>query len=227
MPGTLPRRGVSRFRGMARRPELLRDRRVLVALQLVVAVAVIGFLGYFLRDAWIEAWPLLTNADPVDISLGLAFIAAYYLVFVLGWLWILAATGVRISYWIALQAEMASMLAKYIPGGVWTPLARIVWLRRSGVEQDEPRARVDPARGRPLGARRRARVRPRPDLGGGRRPAAHPAPRLLARRRRPDPPEDLRAALRAASFAASAAPRRPSSPGRRCSASSRSTRAPG
>jgi uncharacterized membrane protein YbhN (UPF0104 family) len=27
---------------------------------------------------------------------------------------------------------MASMLAKYVPGGVWTPVARVVWLRRAG-----------------------------------------------------------------------------------------------
>ena len=28
------------------------------------------------------------------------------------------------------------MLAKYIPGGIWTPLARIVWLRRAGGVSD-------------------------------------------------------------------------------------------
>jgi glycosyltransferase 2 family protein len=41
-----------------------------------------------------------------------------------------------VAYRIALQSEMASMLAKYIPGGVWTPLARIVWLRRAGGVRD-------------------------------------------------------------------------------------------
>jgi len=33
---------------------------------------------------------------------------------------------------------MASMLAKYVPGGVWTPAARIVWLRRTGVRAPTP-----------------------------------------------------------------------------------------
>src|SRR5439155_18525714 len=46
---------------------------------------------------------------------------------------ILAAWGIRISYGTALRSEMVSMLAKYIPGGVWTPAARIVALRRAGV----------------------------------------------------------------------------------------------
>jgi hypothetical protein len=27
---------------------------------------------------------------------------------------------------------MASMLAKYIPGGIWTPAARVLWLRKAG-----------------------------------------------------------------------------------------------
>jgi uncharacterized membrane protein YbhN (UPF0104 family) len=64
--------------------------------------------------------------------LALALLAAYYLLFVIGWQWILAGMGIRIGYGIALQAEMASMLAKYLPGTVWTPLARILWLRRVG-----------------------------------------------------------------------------------------------
>ncbi|MEO5574908.1 MAG: lysylphosphatidylglycerol synthase domain-containing protein, partial [Gaiellaceae bacterium] len=56
-------------------------------------------------------------------------------VFVLGWLRILAAYGIRIPYRVALQAEMLSMLAKYVPGGVWTPTARVVALRRFGVRE--------------------------------------------------------------------------------------------
>ena len=47
------------------------------------------------------------------------------------------AYGIRLSYPVALQAEMLSMLAKYIPGGVWTPAARVVALRRYGV-RDTP-----------------------------------------------------------------------------------------
>jgi uncharacterized membrane protein YbhN (UPF0104 family) len=41
--------------------------------------------------------------------------------------------GIHISYPAALRAEMVSMLAKYIPGGVWTPAARVVAARRAGV----------------------------------------------------------------------------------------------
>ncbi len=114
--------------------QLLRRRRVLVALQLALVALVLAFLAYVLRDAWAEALPRLREASFVEVGIALALLAAYYLLFVLGWQWLLAALGVRIGYWLALQAEMASMLAKYVPGGVWTPLARIVWLRRAGVE---------------------------------------------------------------------------------------------
>jgi hypothetical protein len=65
-------------------------------------------------------------------------LAVYYCLFVVGWQWILRALRVRVSYAVALQAEMASMLAKYIPGGVWTPAARVVWLRKTGVNAATP-----------------------------------------------------------------------------------------
>ena len=91
-------------------------------------------MGWALRDVWADAVPLLQNADLGDFAISLAIVAAYYLVFVLGWIRILAAYGIRIPYIVALQSEMLSMLAKYIPGGVWTPTARVVALRRFGVK---------------------------------------------------------------------------------------------
>lgn len=112
--------------------EFLRRRPVLIGLQVGFVAIVLASLGYALRNTWDDALPRLRDADPWALLGALAVLAAYYFLFVVGWQWILAAFGIRIGYGIALQAEMASMLAKYVPGGVWTPLARIVWLRRSG-----------------------------------------------------------------------------------------------
>ncbi|MGH3023929.1 MAG: lysylphosphatidylglycerol synthase transmembrane domain-containing protein [Gaiellaceae bacterium] len=120
----------------SRLPAFLRRRRVLVGLQLAFVAVVLGFLGWALRDVWNDAIPRLADADPAMLAAALAVLAAYYCLFVVGWQWILAALGIRVAYRLALQAEMASMLAKYIPGGVWTPLARIVWLRRAGGVRD-------------------------------------------------------------------------------------------
>ena len=75
----------------------------------------------------------LRTADPLSLALGLGAIAAYYLAFVVGWQLILRAMGIELDYRTALRAEMLSMLAKYIPGGVWTPAARVVAVRKVGV----------------------------------------------------------------------------------------------
>ena len=120
---------------MARIFSILRRRNVLIALQLAFVVVLLASLAYGLRGVWSDALPRLKETRPAELAGALALLAAYYLLFVVGWQWILRALGVRVSYGVALQAEMASMLAKYIPGGVWTPAARIVWLRRFGVEQ--------------------------------------------------------------------------------------------
>jgi uncharacterized membrane protein YbhN (UPF0104 family) len=113
-------------------------RRLWIAAQLAFLLAVVGFLGYALRDAWADAAPRLRDADVVDLVIATVLLAVYYCLFVVGWQWILRTLRVRVSYDVALQAEMASMLAKYVPGGVWTPAARVVWLRKTGVAAPTP-----------------------------------------------------------------------------------------
>jgi glycosyltransferase 2 family protein len=110
-----------------------RHRRALGALQVVLLLAFFGSLGWALRGSAHSAAHDLANANLVLFALGCAALGAYYLVFVLGWTWILAEWGIRLSYPAALRAEMVSMLAKYIPGGIWTPAARVVAARRAGV----------------------------------------------------------------------------------------------
>jgi glycosyltransferase 2 family protein len=118
---------VSRF------PAVLRTRRGFLALQLFGLTVLVLALAWAVRDVWPEAGPRLADADPIQLAIGLAVLAAYYLLFIVGWMLILAAMGIRVPYIVALQAEMLSMLAKYVPGGVWTPAARIVAMRRFGI----------------------------------------------------------------------------------------------
>jgi uncharacterized membrane protein YbhN (UPF0104 family) len=100
-------------------------------LQLGLVALTLGFCFWAVRDQWSKAGPRLEHASPTYLALALAAVAVYYLVFILGWVRILAAWGIDIPYRVALSAEMVSMLAKYIPGAVWTPAARAVALRRS------------------------------------------------------------------------------------------------
>jgi uncharacterized membrane protein YbhN (UPF0104 family) len=113
-------------------------RRAWIAAQLLFVIAVVLFLGYALRDAWADAGPRIRDADVGDLLIATVLLGAYYCLFVVGWQWILRALDVRVSYAVALQAEMASMLAKYVPGGIWTPAARVVWLRKAGINAVTP-----------------------------------------------------------------------------------------
>ena len=108
-------------------------RRLLGTVQLGLLVLFFGLLGWAIRGSIHSAAHDLGNANLVLFGLGCAALGAYYLVFVLGWMRILAEWGIRLSYPAALRAEMLSMLAKYIPGGIWTPAARVVAARRAGV----------------------------------------------------------------------------------------------
>jgi hypothetical protein len=110
-----------------------RHRRLLGALQLIVLVVFFASLAWAIRGSLHGAWHDLKNANVALFALGCAALAAYYLVFVLGWIRILGEWGVRITYPVALRAEMISMLAKYIPGAIWAPAARVVAARRAGV----------------------------------------------------------------------------------------------
>jgi len=110
-----------------------RHRRLLGAVQLIVLVVFFAAVAWALRGSVHGAVHDLEHANVVLFGLGCAALATYYLVFVVGWVWILGEWGVQISYPVALRAEMISMLAKYIPGGIWAPAARVVAARRAGV----------------------------------------------------------------------------------------------
>ena len=107
--------------------------RLLAGLQIAAVVALLAFLVYEFSDAVRDAWPRLRHADLKLVALALVLLAIYYLLFVIGWQSILRAYGIRMRYRAVLGAEMLSMLAKYIPGGVWTPAARVVATRRAGI----------------------------------------------------------------------------------------------
>jgi glycosyltransferase 2 family protein len=104
---------------------------LLRAIQAALVLATAGLCAWAVVDQWHKAGPLLEDADLRYLALGLVTVAAYYLVFILGWIRMLEAWRIQVPYGVALQAEMVSMLAKYLPGGVWTPAARTVALRKS------------------------------------------------------------------------------------------------
>jgi hypothetical protein len=113
--------------------ELRAHPRLRVAVELSLLTIFLGLLTWGVRGSFHAAGKDLRDANPGLFVLACVAVAAYYLVFVIGWMRILSDWGVHISYPTSLHAEIISMLAKYVPGGVWTPAARVVAMRRAGV----------------------------------------------------------------------------------------------
>ena len=136
MAGRFIRRLTDHARGAAR--YLQEHPRVRKGLQLALVLLTLAFCAWAVRNQWSDAWPRLQHAKLRYVALAFLTVAAYYLVFILGWMRLLEAWGIRVPYRVALQAEMVSMLAKYLPGGVWTPAARAIALRKAAGVTDTP-----------------------------------------------------------------------------------------
>ena len=81
-----------------------RHRRLLGGLQLAVLAVFFVIFGWALRGPVHSAGHDLDNANLVYFGLACAALGAYYLVFVFGWMRILAEWGIQISYPAALRA---------------------------------------------------------------------------------------------------------------------------
>lgn len=110
-----------------------RRKRLILVLQVALLAAMLVFLTIEVRSSWGDLKPRLEEMDLGHVLAAAAILASYYLIFVIGWVLILRALNMRIGYADAVGAEMLSMLAKYIPGGVWTPAARVVAAKRLGL----------------------------------------------------------------------------------------------
>jgi uncharacterized membrane protein YbhN (UPF0104 family) len=105
----------------------------LIALQAVAVLVIAVLFGRQLVHSWHEIRPRLASLHYGWLLAGLATITLYYLLFIVGWRMVLRAFGQPISYRQAVLADIVSMLAKYVPGGVWTPAARVLMCRRYGL----------------------------------------------------------------------------------------------
>src|SRR5436305_539905 len=88
--------------------------RLVKTIQAVLVAATIALCAWAVVDQWHKAGPRLANASLWYLAAAFLTIAAYYLVFILGWIRMLDAWGIGVHYQAALQAEMVSMLAKYL-----------------------------------------------------------------------------------------------------------------
>src|SRR5436309_14735513 len=103
-----------------------RHRRLLGAIQLGLLAVFFGSLGWALRGSIHAAAHDLDNANLTLFAPGSAALGGSYLAFLPGWIRILAEWGIKLSYPATRRAEMFWVLAKSVPGGLWTPIARVV-----------------------------------------------------------------------------------------------------
>jgi glycosyltransferase 2 family protein len=115
------------------RKALAAHPRLVLVGQFAIGVIFVACIAWAVHGSFRAAGNDLRNANLGLFVLACCVLGVYYLVFVFGWMRILADWDIHLSYPVALRAEMVSMLAKYIPGGVWTPAARVVAARRAGV----------------------------------------------------------------------------------------------
>ena len=111
--------------------------RLWIAARLLFVVALVAFLGYALRDSWADAGPRLRDADPVDLAIAFVLLAIYYLLFVVGWQWILRA--LRCACRTRRAPVRDGVDAREVRARwIWTPAARVVWLKKSGTDAATP-----------------------------------------------------------------------------------------
>jgi hypothetical protein len=99
-------------------------RGLLAAVQVGLLVVFAVLLGWGLRGSLHSAARDLDHANLALFGLGCLAVGAYYLVFVLGWMRILAEWGIELSYPAALRAEMLSPLAWSPPAAPASPTPR-------------------------------------------------------------------------------------------------------
>lgn len=116
---------------MTLRAEIL--RRVLVVAQRLfvpLALASLAFAAYAARDSF---GGILASARPGPLILTvLAWSLLHLLVPVVGWI-VLGGLGTGISYRTMLRIHVSRLPARYLPGGVWQTVSRMVDLHGMGV----------------------------------------------------------------------------------------------
>src|SRR5881398_2510862 len=75
-----------------------RRRRLMIGLQTGVILATVAFCVVAERADWSKAESRIADADIGFLLLALATVTVYYLVFILGWIRMLAAWNIRVTY---------------------------------------------------------------------------------------------------------------------------------
>ncbi|MEO6712660.1 MAG: lysylphosphatidylglycerol synthase domain-containing protein [Mycobacteriales bacterium] len=115
---------------------MTRDR-LMRALRVAVAVAVLAFVGYTIGEQWSAVTPHLAELSALWMLLALLAVVAGFLCTMLSWRALLADLGSPLPLRPALRIFFLSQLGKYIPGSIWPVVAQM----ELGRGYDVPRKR--------------------------------------------------------------------------------------
>jgi hypothetical protein len=101
--------------------------------QVLILLVIAFFIG---RSVW-ESRAQVREAV-LHIDAGLTVLSAFLMIacgvlVAMGWNFILAALGNRISHLRMVRVYFLSELGKYLPGKLWTPMSRILMAERAGI----------------------------------------------------------------------------------------------
>ncbi|MGI8682212.1 MAG: lysylphosphatidylglycerol synthase domain-containing protein [Mycobacteriales bacterium] len=113
-------------------------RRLAFGARVLVALLVIGAVGYAVASQWSEVRAAITSLAWSSVLLSAAAIFAGTVTSVLAWRTLLAEEGQPLSPLSAGRIFLVGQLGKYLPGSVWSIALQVELGRRAGV----PRARA-------------------------------------------------------------------------------------
>lgn len=101
--------------------------------QVLILLAIAFFIGRSVWESRFQVREAILHLDPGLALLSAALMAACGILVALGWSFILAALGNRVSPLPMVRIYFLSELGKYLPGKLWTPMGRVLMAERAGI----------------------------------------------------------------------------------------------
>jgi len=102
-------------------------------LQIVLPVAILGFLIYYSRNDWAELASAQLHLNWWLLALSFAGFLLQELSYGLIWRSVLQRLGYNLDLRPSLRIYLGSEFVRYIPGNVWHVLTRVLWVGKYGV----------------------------------------------------------------------------------------------
>lgn len=108
----------------------------------LLGVAIVAFMIKKFVGSWQEIRPYLAGCRISLLALSVILYAAAFLAIGWNWAYVLYRMDRTLSVWEYLHLHMSSVLAKYIPGGIWNIVGKAYLCAQKGVEKSTTAASI-------------------------------------------------------------------------------------